>query len=97
MKVELVPHVGKTYSGREVKHDQWFVFADGVKIGILPFNPEVPLMYFANQPADVHSEVIEKLERITKRKVLSPVAPIIEPPEIDNSLGEDDDDEDGND
>ena len=96
MKVELVPHVGKTYSGREVAHDQWFVFAEGVKVGILPFNEKIPLMYFANQPSDVHAEIIRKLELITKRKVLSPIA-IIEPPEIDNSLGEDDEKDNGND
>ena len=94
MKVELIPHVGKTYSGREVKHDQWFVLADDVKVGLLSFNPEIPLMYFANQPAEVHAEILHKLELITGRKVLSPLAPILEPA-IDNSLGEDDEDDHG--
>lgn len=94
MKVELEHHTGVLASGTVVEFDQFRVFATGpdgnrVLVGYLSFDEKLPLMLLCNQPANVLKELIEKCSAITKRKVLSPI-PIVEPPMIDNTAGEDD-------
>jgi hypothetical protein len=100
MKVELEKHVGVMPSGVQVEFDQFRVFATGpdgnrVLVGYLSFDEKLPLMLVCNQPANVLKELIEKCSAITKRTVLSPI-PIVEPPEIDNTAGEDYEDDDDN-
>jgi len=76
-----------------VEFDQWQVFATGsdeqrVLVGYLSHDESIPLMTICNQPMNVLRELIEKLEKITKRKVIPPVE-IVYPPEIDNEAGDD--------
>ena len=97
MKIELVPHTGIRYDDAVVEFNQWQVFATGsdeqrVLVGYLPHDPNVALMMLCNQPMNVLSEIVSKCEAITGRKVLPPVD-IVVPPEIDNTQGEDEDEE----
>jgi hypothetical protein len=97
MKVELLEHKGIRHDGIIVEFDQWQVFATGpdgnrVLVGYLSHKPELPLMLLCNQPSNVLKELIEKCSAIVGREVLSPV-PIVEPPQIDNSQGEDNDED----
>jgi|694.fasta_scaffold88399_5 hypothetical protein len=94
MKVELQQHSGIRYDGETVVFDQWQVFATGangnrVLVGYLSHDEEIPLMLVTNQPVNIVRELVTKCEAITKRTVLPPME-IVEPPEIDNSAGEDD-------
>ena len=98
MKVELEQHVGVMPSGIQVEFDQWRVFATGpdgnrVLVGYLSHKPELPLMLICNQANSVLKELVDKCSAIVGREVLSPV-PIVEPPQIDNSQGEDTDEDD---
>ncbi len=101
MKVELQQHTGIRHDGETVVFDQWQVFATGangnrVLVGYLSHDESIPLMLLTNQPYNIVRELVTKCEAITKRRVLPPFE-IIEPPEIDNSAGEDeytDDEED---
>ena len=98
MKVELQQHKGIRHDGLLIEFDQWQVFATGpdgnrVLVGYLSHNPELPLMLLCNQPANVLKELIEKCSAIVGRDVVSPV-PIVEPPQIDNALGEDNEEDD---
>jgi len=97
MKVELEQHTGIRFDDVVVEFDQWRVFATGsdsqrVLVGYLSHNPDLPLMLICNQPLNVLREIVEKCEAITGRKVIPPEAIVI-PPEIDNSAGEDDQEE----
>ena len=98
MKVELQPHTGIRHDGIVVEFDQFQVFATGpdgnrVLVGYLSHDESLPLMLVCNQPMNVLKELVEKCEAITGRTVLSPVE-IVEPPEIDNSQGEDEEEDD---
>jgi len=98
MKVELVQHTGIRFDGLPVEFKQWQVFATGfdgnrVLVGYLDHDPEVALMLVCPQAESVVREVVEKCEAITKRKVIPPFE-IVMPPEIDNSAGEDEPEED---
>jgi hypothetical protein len=98
MKVELQEHKGMRHDGVIVEFDQWQVFATGpdgnrVLVGYLSHKPELPLMLICNQANNVLKELVEKCSAIVGREVLSPV-PIVEPPQIDNSQGEDNDEDD---
>lgn len=99
MKVELEQHTAIRRDGVAIEFDQWRVFATGpdgnrVLVGYLSHDEAIPLMLICNQPMNVVRELVDKCEAITNRKVLSPVE-IVEPPEIDNTAGEDiEDDED---
>jgi hypothetical protein len=101
MKVELVQHTGIRFDEALIEFDQWQVFATGsdnnrVLVGYLSHDESLPLMLICNQPMNVLRELIEKLEKITKRKVIPPVE-IVYPPEIDNEAGEDEPEEDKDD
>jgi hypothetical protein len=98
MKVELQQHTGIRRDGLVVEFDQFQVFATGpdgnrVLVGYLSHDESLPLMLICNQPNNVLREIVEKCELITGRKVVSPV-PIVEPPQIDNTQGEDYEDDD---
>ena len=97
MKVELVQHTGIRRDEVVVEFAQWQVFATGgdgnrVLVGYLSHDPDVALMLLANQPMNVLREVVEKCEAITGRKVIPPCE-IVMPPAIDNTAGEDDNDD----
>lgn len=94
MKVELQQHSGLRYDGETVVFDQWQVFATGangnrVLVGYLSHDQSIPLMLVCNQPQNIVKEIVTKCEAITDRKVLPPFE-IVEPPEIDNTAGDDD-------
>ncbi len=101
MRVELQQHTGIRYDGETVVFDQWQIFATGangnrVLVGYLSHDEKIPLMLVTNQPPNIVRELVTKCEAITSRRVLPPFE-IVEPPEIDNSAGDDeyiDDEED---
>jgi len=89
MKVELRDHIGVLPSGRTVKQAQWMVYAEEIHVGYLAHDPAIPLMLLTNQHPDILREILEKCAAITGREIVPPI-PIYEPPQIDNSQGEDD-------
>ena len=96
MKIELVPHTGIRFDETIVEFNQWQVFATGgndnrTLVGYLSHDETIPLMMLCNQPMNILREIVDKCEAITGRKVIPPET-IVEPPEIDNSAGEDEDD-----
>jgi hypothetical protein len=98
MKVELQQLKGVMYNGEIEEFSRWQVFATGangnrVLVGYLDPGAHQRLMILANQPVSVIRELVAKCEAITKQKVLPPYD-IVEPPEIDNSAGEEEYEED---
>lgn len=93
MKVELKDHIGVLPSGRTVKQAQWMVYAEDVLVGYLSHDESLPIMFLCNQTDEITKEIVDKCSAITGRAVKPPM-PIVLPPQIDNSKGEDEDEDD---
>lgn len=67
-KIELKPHIAKDRLGREVEHDQWLIYDNGLHIGYVGYNAGAPinLVGSVSKSAErqIRKAICEKLEEV---------------------------------
>lgn len=74
MAIELRPHTGIDRIGREIEHDQWMIYDNGLHVGYVGYSAGAPINLI---------NVSKSKERKLRQQIcekLSEVRPVVAPP-----------------